>query len=281
MAVSLIELVETPGDALLLALMACLATSIVASNMILIAAFVNSRALLKQNNYLYTLSLAVSDFLVGAGFFYNGLYDVKDEFGPAYSPPIVIPVIHGVSLLTLLASMLDRYYAVHSPFKYVEKMTRRKTMLIIGFTWLVPLVTLLMNSNMSSSSKFAYKAYSTTVVSIFLLVVMVVINTRIYITTRRQQSREPGAESKARAAHLVIIASTMFIILWMPSLIGMAICAGFDMCISAPYNAKNPLNTLRILNTLSTPVIFLIGSTLTRASLKELALRLRCKRLLS
>ncbi|XP_042202068.1 trace amine-associated receptor 6-like [Callorhinchus milii] len=280
MALSLIAQVDTISEGLLMAFHILSATSIVSANSLLLIAFCNSKPILRRNNFLYALSITVCDLIVGAGWFYNGLHDINDSIGLYYSPAKIFPTIHGVSLVTLMCATLDRYYAVQSPFKYKLVMTRTKVLLIIGVTWAFPIITLVVEGALLGESGDVYHGFSTLFFSMFMLFVMIFLNLRLYIVTRRQQSRETNSEHayKNRSAWLIIITSTSFLIFWAPSLFYIIICFTVKACFHVENNAKNPLVFIRMLNTLSTPIIFLLGSPLTRSSLKDLAQRLRCKR---
>ncbi|CAN0370333.1 unnamed protein product [Lampetra planeri] len=280
MPVPLINLVKTPGDGALIAFHACLATSSVASNSLLLLTLLCSPALLRRNNYLYTLSITISDLIAGAGWFYLGLYDVSQELESTDSPQRLLATVHGISLITILAAMVDRYLAVKHPFKYLQKMTRTKVVIVIAFTWAWPVLSIIVRLIFPSGNSQTSQGYVTLVFFAGMFGVMVILNVRLYIITRQQQSREPHTEreSKHRSAWLIIFASSLFIALWTPNIVYLSICFVLRRCFSAQNIANSPLSILRILNTLTTPLIFMFGSPLTRASLKALLQRLRFKR---
>nr|XP_032802947.1 trace amine-associated receptor 1-like isoform X1 [Petromyzon marinus] len=273
-------LAATPLDVFVIVFNVCLATAIVISNAILIGALLNSKGLLKHNNYIFIFSLTVSDFIMGAGWFYNGVFDVRDNLGSIYSASNVFPTIHGISLLTMLSSMVDRYYAVSSPFSYSQKMTRARVLMVVLWMWLWPFLTAFGMAFVKADAARKYQGYTTIAVTVCLLVIMTVVNLRLYFITKRQLSRGPAndEESKKKSARLIIVASTVFIAFWLPSLINSSVCGGFGLCFPPHRNNLNPVNVIRMFNTLSSPIIFLVGSTLLRNSIKNLARRLLCKR---
>ncbi|CAN0335875.1 unnamed protein product [Lampetra fluviatilis] len=123
-------------------------------------ALLGSAALLRRNNHLYTLSITISELMVGAGWFYIALYDENDTFGPLYSPRNVHTTVHGISLITVLASMIDRYLCVKYPFKYSQKMTRIKAVAIIAITWLGPIATVVLKIIFPNKKEKTFQAYS-------------------------------------------------------------------------------------------------------------------------
>nr|XP_032803394.1 somatostatin receptor type 5-like [Petromyzon marinus] len=280
MSVPLINLVKTPGDGALIAFHACLATSSVASNSLLLLTLLCSPVLLKRNNYLYTLSITVSDLIAGAGWFYLGLYDVSQELEAYDSPLRVLATVHGISLVTIVAAMVDRYLAVKHPFKYLQKMTRTKVVIVIALTWAWPALSIIVRLIFPSGNGQTSQGYVTLIFLAGMFGVMVILNVRLYIVTSKQQNREPhtGREYKHRSAWLIIVASSLFIALWTPNIVHLSICFAFRRCFSSQNIANNPLSILRILNTLTTPLIFMFGSPMTRTSLKALLQRLRFKR---
>nr|XP_032802946.1 beta-2 adrenergic receptor-like [Petromyzon marinus] len=257
------------------------ATSIVLTNLLLIVALLNSSTLLRKNNYLYTLSISLSDLLVGAGWFYNGLHRDADDGTISYkSPQWVFLSIHGISMMTFLGAVIDRYYAVQHPFKYVRVMTRAKVVVIIAFIWLIPLVVLSLESQSPIYYSVTYQGYSTTAFSFLMIGSIVTLNVRIYGIVKNQQERDGyiARSSKNNSTLLIVLAAAIFIILWAPSMIYTAICSTADVCQRFPKEHLIILSNIRMMNTLSTPIIFLAASPLTRASLNGLAIRLRLKR---
>ncbi|CAN0335785.1 unnamed protein product [Lampetra planeri] len=273
---SLASLARTPGDVALVAFHVCLATLMTASNLALIVTLLSARTLLRKNNYIYTFSIALSDLLVGAGWFYNGLYNVHEGPGLAYYAETLFPMFHGTSLLTLLAAMVDRYYAVQSPFRYAQKMTNLKVVIIISVAWLYPILTNVGMSMNPGGGSLTYNGYTTMIFNILILAVMLVLNVRLYVVTRRQARRTPS--SNDRSANVMIVASGLFILLWSPNMVHSSICKAFGACLRFANNASNPFITTRMVNTLVTPMVFLMGSPATRAAFKELTHRLGRKR---
>ncbi|XP_032803392.1 melanocortin receptor 3-like [Petromyzon marinus] len=278
MGLPLMSLKTTPGIVLLMLFHVCLVTCSVASNVLLLVALLNARHLLRKNNYIYTFSITLSDLVVSASWFYYVFYKRHSRFNPFHDAVNLVLVIHGISLITILAAMIDRYLAVQHPFRYKQMMTRTKVLFVIVFIWLWPLVTTVARAYSQNAS--ASLGYSIIVFSIVMFGVMSIVNVKLYIVTKRQQRREPRAKgaSRQRYAWLIIIASMVFLILWTPSMIHSGTCYTFDLCIPFYSLAADPLSVLRAMNTLTTPLIFLLGSPLTRSSLKDLLHKLRCKR---
>ncbi|XP_042202067.1 beta-2 adrenergic receptor-like [Callorhinchus milii] len=213
------------------------ATSIVLTNLLLIVALLNSSTLLRKNNYLYTLSISLSDLLVGAGWLYNGLHRNADDGNISYrSPEEVFLSIHSISMITFLGAVIDRYYAVQHPFRYVRVMTRTKVVVIIAFVWLIPLTFLSLQSLAPTNYSVASRGYSTTAFSILMIGSIVTLNVRIYVIVKKQQERDGynARSSKNNSTLLIVLAAAIFITLWAPSMIYTAICSTANVCQRFP-----------------------------------------------
>ncbi|XP_061417133.1 melanocortin receptor 3-like [Lethenteron reissneri] len=270
MGLPLTSLKTTPGIVMLMLFHVCLATCSVASNVLLLVALLNARHLLRKNNYIYTFSITLSDLVVSSAWFYYVFYKSNSRSNPFNNTVNLVLVVHGISLITILAAMIDRYLAVQHPFKYTQRMTRTKVLFVVVFIWVWPLAATIAKSYSQNAS--ASLGYSIIVFSIVMFGVMSIVNVKLYIVTKRQQRREPQGKgaSKQRYAWLIIIASTVFLILWTPSMIHSGTCYTFEICMPFYSVAADPLSVFRAMNTLITPLIFLLGSPLTRSSLKDL-----------
>ncbi|XP_032802944.1 galanin receptor 2a-like [Petromyzon marinus] len=278
MIVPLYTVAQGPGDWILIIFHISFAVSTTIANCLLILAIVSSAKLRKRNNFLYTLSITITDLIVGCGWFYNGTYLVLESLSGGYDAAGIFPMFHGISLLTLMAAMVDRYYAVQYPFDYTKNMTRTKVLTIIAATWLMSIANTVIKTEIPKWAVFIYHSYCSLLGSIVLVFVMACLNVHLYLVTKQQLSREKQTDGEAkRSSHLIIITSVMFIILWTPSLMYCGFCFYMGLCYSIPYNAVQPYNILRVLNTLTTPIVFLCGSPLTRASLRNIWDRVTCK----
>ncbi|CAN0370298.1 unnamed protein product [Lampetra planeri] len=280
MSVALVNLEATPGNIALIVFHMCLATCCTLSNLLLLMALLGSAALLRRNNHLYTLSITISELMVGAGWFYIALYDENDTFGPLYSPRNVHTTVHGISLITVLASMIDRYLCVKYPFKYSQKMTRIKAVAIIAITWLGPIATVVLKIIFPNKKEKTFQGYITILFSVVMLGVMVILNVRLYLICRLQQNRQQqdNNTSQKQSAQLIVFASMIFITLWTPGIVYVCICYGFGICSSFLEGSTNAVVVIRMFNAITTPLIFLFGSPMTRASLMNVFTFLKIRR---
>lgn len=113
----------------------------VCGNLLVIVSIVIFKQLHTPAN-LVTLSLAVSDFLVG-------LCVMPVESFRSIDPcfrmkkiqchffQTVMSILGSASLMNILLVAIDRYVAVCNPLQYMSKMTNRKTLSCVGLGWIV------------------------------------------------------------------------------------------------------------------------------------------------
>nr|XP_032802948.1 uncharacterized protein LOC116939103 isoform X2 [Petromyzon marinus] len=155
-------------------------------------------------------------------------------------------------------------------------MTNLKVAVIISVAWIHPILTNVGTSMNPGGGSLTYNGYTAMIFNILILVVMPFLNVRLYVVTRRQARRTPSAND--RSAHVMIVASGLFILLWSPTMVHSSICKASGACQRFANNASNPFVTTRMINTLVTPMVFLMGSPATRAAFKELTHRLGRRR---
>ncbi|KAI7800171.1 trace amine-associated receptor 13c-like [Triplophysa rosa] len=126
---------------LLFLYMSVMSVLTVCGNLLVIVCIVLFKQLHTPAN-LITLSLAVSDFLVGMCVMpvesfrsINPCFQMKKIQCHIFHT--VMSFLGSASLINILLVAIDRYLAVCNPLQYVSKMTNRKTLVCITFTWIV------------------------------------------------------------------------------------------------------------------------------------------------
>ncbi|KAK9951949.1 hypothetical protein ABG768_017819 [Culter alburnus] len=95
-----------------------------------------NRSLRSENRFMYMLSTCLSDICSGVSYYYVGVLDVRDYYDSPTRTFYIAPVFLGLSYMAILAAQADRYHAVSVPFKYSQRMTRNRTLLVILAYWL-------------------------------------------------------------------------------------------------------------------------------------------------
>ncbi|KAK9951951.1 hypothetical protein ABG768_017821 [Culter alburnus] len=95
-----------------------------------------NRSLRSENRFMYMLSTCLSDICSGVSYYYVGVLDVRDYYDSPTRTLYIAPVFLGLSFMAILAAQADRYHAVSAPFKYSQRMTRNRTLLVILAYWL-------------------------------------------------------------------------------------------------------------------------------------------------
>ncbi|XP_053087590.1 trace amine-associated receptor 3-like [Pangasianodon hypophthalmus] len=113
----------------------------VSGNVVVIVSITISKQLRTATNFVI-LSLAMSDFLVGA--LMMPLQCIMLVDGCLYHTKHLCPVYHfistiigTVSLYNVILIAIDRYFALCHPFRYVAKMSVRVVLKYVGFGWIL------------------------------------------------------------------------------------------------------------------------------------------------
>ncbi|RXN22878.1 melanocortin receptor 4-like protein [Labeo rohita] len=112
-----------------------LATAIIFFNASVFIAILMNRSLRNENRFMYMLSTCLSDIGSGVSYYYNGVMDVRDYYDSPTRTYYIALAFLGLSYMAILAAQSDRYHAVSAPFKYSQRMTRNRTLLVILIYW--------------------------------------------------------------------------------------------------------------------------------------------------
>jgi muscarinic acetylcholine receptor len=115
----------------------------VAGNILTLLATTTSRQLSAMVANQFISSLAVSDLLVGMSIPYHMCFYLMESFGHSRATCLVrfvlVTFACSSSILNLFFIATDRYAAVVHPLKYNRYMTRRTSILLISFVWILSL----------------------------------------------------------------------------------------------------------------------------------------------
>ncbi|CAH1367208.1 unnamed protein product [Tenebrio molitor] len=115
----------------------------VAGNILTLLATTTSRQLSAMVANQFISSLAVSDLLVGMSIPYHMCFYLMESFGHNRATCLVrfvlVTFACSSSILNLFFIATDRYAAVVHPLKYNRYMTRRTSILLISFVWILSL----------------------------------------------------------------------------------------------------------------------------------------------
>ncbi|CAN0336057.1 unnamed protein product [Lampetra fluviatilis] len=202
---------NTAGYVFLLLFHIAVATSATVLNALGIAALIKARLPLKQNRFVYVLSTCMSDLCCGASWFYAGIFDVDDASGKL-DTCFIQPSFVGISCMSVLFSQLDRYYAIKSPFSYVQRVTRCKTLVVVSLCWLLPVVPIVLINAGPKSTSAAYQSISTLLANIAMFVIMGGMNVKLCLIARshaKRASRQPNERDTGAPSSYSVIAVAM------------------------------------------------------------------------
>ncbi|XP_052399489.1 adenosine receptor A2b-like [Carassius gibelio] len=257
-----------------------LATAIIFINVSVFVSIVMNRSLRSENRFMYMLSTCLSDFCSGVSYYYVGVMDVRDYYD---SPTRTFTIVHtflGLSYMAILAAQADRYHAVSAPFKYSQRMTRNRTLLVILAYWLYAFLIVAVNNLVPMGVAKSVTGFGTFVVNIFTVIIMIVLNVRLFFIAKFQLEREPPSEerdNKRASVYLIIIVALCFLISWLPLFLLVIIC---NFTGSTSYLFRNegtdPLRILARLNAVITPLLYIRGCTALRSTIMIQVWRIAC-----
>ena len=120
-----------------------LTASAIVGNGLVIYLVLFRRRLNSTANWL-VLSLAVADFFVGATFFPYQRACKSEPCYRRYIQWLCVDVFLCASVTNLCLMTVDRYIAIVKPLKYLNVMSKRRTLLAISAAWCIPIVTALL-----------------------------------------------------------------------------------------------------------------------------------------
>ncbi|XP_035242161.1 trace amine-associated receptor 13c-like [Anguilla anguilla] len=138
----------TAADALLYVSVAVVVTLTVCGNLLVIISICHFKQLQTPTNFLL-LSLAMSDFLVGAivmPLYFTMLIDSQRCFDILYCTIFNVAAYYltCISIYNVALIAVDRYLALSNPFHYSMKMTVNVTLRIIAILWLYSFIYIML-----------------------------------------------------------------------------------------------------------------------------------------
>ncbi|XP_043925725.1 pinopsin-like [Protopterus annectens] len=268
------------GNVLLLIFHAVFATAIAMVNGCVLIAILMTHSLRRENRFIFMVSTSISDCLVGLGWYYEGIFDVKDLPYPTKNGTFyILSTLTGVSMIILVAAQVERYIAVTSPFTY-EKITRGRTITvcIVLWTWAYGMAVPI---NLFKDSEIVIKMHSITtlVTTVFTIFVMLVLNIKLFLIAKNQLKRDPPSlerENKKSSIQLIIVVSSTFLMCWTPALFLPFVCNMLGKCIISQNDATNIFAILMKSSSLATPVLYINGSSALKDAILKTVWRPCC-----
>lgn len=270
------------GNVLVLLFSIALASTIIFLNLSVCLSILLNKALRSENRFMYMLSTCFSDICTGVAYYYVGVLDVRDTIG---SPTRTFYIVHtflGLSYMAILAAQADRYHAVVSPFKYSQRMTRNRTLLVISVYWFYAFFIVAVHNLVTLGVARKITSIGTFVGNIFTVIIMIGLNIRLFIIARFQLEREPPSEerdSKRSSVHLILVVAAFFLATWLPIFIHVIVCNFIDSkCYHFKNEGTDPIRILPRVNASLTPVLYIRGCAALRETLLTKVWRHCCRR---
>ncbi|CAL8250837.1 unnamed protein product [Boreogadus saida] len=134
------------GNVLVFLFSILLATTIIFLNFSVLLSILINKSLRNENRFMFMLSTCLSDICSGVSYYYVGVLDVRDHYTSPNRTFYIAPTFLGLSYMAIIAAQADRYHAVASPFKYSQRMTRNRTLLVILVYWVYAFVIVAVNN---------------------------------------------------------------------------------------------------------------------------------------
>ncbi|XP_051777087.1 phe13-bombesin receptor-like isoform X1 [Erpetoichthys calabaricus] len=254
-----------------------LATVIVVLNALVFTSIIITRSLRRENRFIYMMSTCISDFGTGVSWYYVGLFDVEDVPHGKNNCYFIASSFLGLSYLVILAAQADRYHAIVSPFRYAQRMSTTRTLLVICCLWLYTYINLAIQNLISSSAHLLWHSTGTLICNIITLVIMIGLNTKLCFIAKFQIEREPPSEereSKRASLYLIIVVVGFFLLFWMPVFMYIVICYLTTVkCYKFENSGTDPLKILARINCAVTPFLYVRGCAPLKAVLYQRVLR--------
>ncbi|XP_042571885.1 melanocortin receptor 4-like [Cyprinus carpio] len=260
-----------------------LATAIICINVSVFVSIVMNRSLRSENRFMYMLSTCLSDFCTGVSYYYVGVMDVRDYYDSPTRTFYIVPIFLGLSYMAILAAQADRYHAVSAPFKYSQRMTRNRTLLVILAYWLQAFLIVAVQNLVPVEVAKRVTGFGALATNISTVIIMIGLNVRLFFIARFQLEREPPSEerdNKRASIYLIIIVAGCFLIAWLPLFLHAIVCniAGFT-CYTVRNEGTDPLRILPRVNAALTPLLYIRGCSALKSTLLSKVWRIAsCKR---
>ncbi|KAK2866852.1 hypothetical protein Q8A67_024969 [Cirrhinus molitorella] len=239
-----------------------------------------NRSLRNENRFMYMLSTCLSDIGTGVSYYYNGVLDIRDYYDSPTRTYYIALTFLGLSYMAILAAQSDRYHAVSAPFKYSQRMTRNRTLLIILAYWVYGFLVAAVNNLVPMGVAKSVTFLAAFVSNIFTVIIMIGLNVRLFLIAKFQLEREPPSEerdNKRASIYLIIIVAVCFLIAWLPLFLHVIAC-NFTRtsCYLFRNDGTDPLRILARLNAIITPSLYIRGCAPLRSSVMTKVWRIPC-----
>lgn len=259
------------GNVLMFLFSVFLAATIIFLNVSVFLSILLNTALRSENRFMYMLSTCLSDICTGVSYYYVGVLDVRDAYDSPTKTFYIVPTFLGLSFMAILAAQADRYHAISSPFKYSQRMTRNMTVMVIVTYWAYAFLIVAVKNLVTVGVAKQVTGFGTFVANIFLVIIMIVLNIRLFIIARFQLEREQPSEerdSKRSSVYLILVVVVFFLGTWLPIFCHIIICNFIGTtCYTFKNEGTDPIRILPRVNAALTPILYIRGCSALRATL--------------
>lgn len=259
------------GNVLMFLFSVFLAATIIFLNVSVFLSILLNTALRSENRFMYMLSTCLSDICTGVSYYYVGVLDVRDVYDSPTRTFYIAPTFLGLSFMAILAAQADRYHAILSPFKYSQRMTRNRTVMVIVAYWAYAFLIVAVQNLVTVGVAKQVTGFGTFVANIFLVIIMIVLNIRLFIIARFQLEREQPSEerdSKRSSVYLILVVVVFFLGTWLPIFCHIIICNFIGTtCYTFKNEGTDPIRILPRVNAALTPILYIRGCSALRATL--------------
>jgi len=260
------------GNVLMLLFSILLAATIIFLNVSVSLAILLNGALRGENRFMYMLSTCLSDLCTGVSYYYAGVLDVRESLGSPTRTYFIVPTFLGLSYMAIIAAQADRYHAVVAPFKYSQRMTRNRTLLVILTYWVYAYFIVAVNNLVPIGVAKRVTGFGSLVANVMTVIIMIGLNIKLFAIARFQLEREPPSEerdSKRSSVYLILVVAVTFLATWVPIFCHVIVCKYvFGVtCHKFKNQGTDPLRVLPRVNAALTPVLYVRGCSGLRATL--------------
>lgn len=229
------------------------------------------------------LSTCLSDICTGGSYYYVGVLNVRDSFDSPTRTFHIVPTFLGLSFMAILAAQADRYHAVVSPFKYTQRMTRNRTLLVIFAYWVYAFFIVGVNNLVTVGVARKITTIGTFAGDVVTLIIMIGLNIRLFLVAKFQLEKEPPSEerdSKRSSLYLILVGAAFFLGAWLPIFCHFTVCNFIgSICYSFKNEGTDPLRILPRVNASLTPILYIRGCAALWATLLTKVWRGCCRRM--
>uniref|UniRef100_A0A1A8N1L8 G-protein coupled receptors family 1 profile domain-containing protein n=2 Tax=Nothobranchius pienaari TaxID=704102 RepID=A0A1A8N1L8_9TELE len=269
------------GNVLMFLFNVFLAAAIILLNLSVLLSILLDKTLRDENRFMYMLSTCVSDVCTGVSYYYVGVLDVSDHYNSPTRTFYIAPTFLGLSFMAILAAQADRYHAIVSPFSYSHRMTRNRTLMVIFAYWFYAFFIVGVQNLVPLGIARSVTSIGTLIGNIFIIIIMIGLNIRLFIIATFQLGRQPSSEerdSKRSSVNLILVVVVFFLGTWIPLFCHIVACNFLgSTCYSFKNEGTDPLRILPRVNAALTPVLYLRGCRALRVALFSKVWRPCCR----